>query len=829
MRGITIPNNPFGRQPQRFSSASKVHAKASESTTSKIREPVVIDIDGDEEDEEEVPDDGDSDPEQEDAPQQDPHSSSPKTPRERDKGGRFLSGGVKSNPASTSSSATKRPTTSRASESQLLQDQLGRGEFIKQVQAVGPGRRSANARRESPRSHSRASSRSESRQDASGRDFSPPGKIDGVSGSFALRGPRAAESGEMRPREASPPAESARDHLGTEAIVSDLMEIDGVTEVPATVPAIEAIWRKHVKELHEHHEYHMKLILRRTRRHYERGSPLNPALPTLDFASGKSIVPEQYRHKKSPFAAMKPIQTVYEGKEKQSKDPKFQLITQTVYPFKKGPKLGKEVISTLRTPVTQYQASELCAPFYTHYTSIPSNIYADNRKKMLVEPYFKDAQEEDRSMDALFKDLKAYYDPFQNNRWSQVLRLQQRQKFLGYVEAFLKDIGCEFKDVLRYLLQDEQEVTVDMQLLGADLHAWKNRKGSLEEDFDGDHPRWKDVLEHLPPSSPKEMGRAGLAAHVFLKVSKFSIWHVAHVSEAAEFAKKLSRSQGNDETTGTFDDVACRVCHLNNCPYHGIVLQSESEEEPDDAKKPASSSQRAASDDDEKTYGLEKYCTSDEDTINYLNLAVQPRRRKLSVADEASNRNFSKPISVDTWVSNAQTNMMHKRRVFRPCDHDGSCETAECRCFKQGIQCEKTCACSSRCGRRHRGCKCAQKGKPCSKEETCDCKKLNRECDPDLCSTCGAIDVLDPVYRYTDEILRNRCHNVFIQRDRPKHTKVGISQVNGMGLYAVQNIKKGEYISEYKGEICGPGETARRGAIYSYRRNNYLFTVNTGK
>ncbi|KAF2103079.1 SET domain-containing protein, partial [Rhizodiscina lignyota] len=170
--------------------------------------------------------------------------------------------------------------------------------------------------------------------------------------------------------------------------------------------------------------------------------------------------------------------------------------------------------------------------------------------------------------------------------------------------------------------------------------------------------------------------------------------------------------------------------------------------------------------------------------------------------------------------------MLHQRKIFRPCDHEGPCEAAQCSCYKEGVQCEKTCACSARCRRRYRGCKCAQKGKPCSTKTKCPCKELNRECDPDLCSTCGAIDVLDPVNRYDDDVVNGRCHNVFVQRNRPKHTKIGISQISGCGLYACEDIKTGEYISEYKGEICSHGEAERRGVLYSYRTNNYLFTVN---
>lgn len=108
----------------------------------------------------------------------------------------------------------------------------------------------------------------------------------------------------------------------------------------------------------------------------------------------------------------------------------------------------------------------------------------------------------------------------------------------------------------------------------------------------------------------------------------------------------------------------------------------------------------------------------------------------------------------------------------------------------------------------------------------CLCVKFKRECDADLCGTCGATEILDPVNRYNEEALHDRCTNVGIQRGVPKKTLLGQSEVHGFGLYAGQDIKKDDIIGEYTGEIISVEESGRRAIIYEYEKNMYLFKLN---
>ena len=181
-------------------------------------------------------------------------------------------------------------------------------------------------------------------------------------------------------------------------------------------------------------------------------------------------------------------------------------------------------------------------------------------------------------------------------------------------------------------------------------------------------------------------------------------------------------------------------------------------------------------------------------------------------------------------IKKPQPKAIVTREPFVPCNHSGSCEQAACRCYKQGITCEKSCGCDKSCERRFRGCVCARSGKICWQNRLrCACFRNDRECDVDLCNTCGADEVLDPLNKHDPEILVGRCKNVGIQRNVPKHTILGTSEVCGFGLFAGEEIKKGEYIAEYKGEIISKGEADRRGATYDYRKASYLFTVNQSK
>lgn len=102
-----------------------------------------------------------------------------------------------------------------------------------------------------------------------------------------------------------------------------------------------------------------------------------------------------------------------------------------------------------------------------------------------------------------------------------------------------------------------------------------------------------------------------------------------------------------------------------------------------------------------------------------------------------------------------------------------------------------------------------------------------RECDPDLCNSCGAIEALDPASRDLRPV-DHSCGNVSMQRGIPKRLITGTSQVKdgGFGLFAGEFIKSGDLLGEYKGEVVSKQEAERRKTLYKRMARHYTFDLN---
>lgn len=577
---------------------------------------------------------------------------------------------------------------------------------------------------------------------------------------------------------------------------------------------VERVVGKYMQEMRDDTDYFTKALLRRSRQSIEmykqKSSPFRPA---NGKTGRKSVASEIFsRHRKAATLQKSALNS--NGKSAS------QSVTFNVEVYKdKGKKPTKEQFKA-KPKDSDTRSLIKDVPGYAHYVSLNSNILAPNTTTMTVWPYFGD----DEPNPDEFED---YYYMDTKQRQRKIRRLLQAQKAQEYMESALQDLHLEWDDVLRFLL----DPIPDVGSLPAAKIALRN-KATHMEDFPNisKGKKWVTLLSTLAKSETENLAKAGILCDNFQRMAGFPLWHVARRCNTVQQALKAQESEPSSMESRT-----CRICLKFNCTQHG-ELREESrtcrtclksnctqhvsqQEENNDSDSGAETDEAVATD---ILYPLK---------VNYRRRMEFPRSPPPS--DEGGESVISlKQKKMPSYWEKGNYGKAGECGPFYPCHHPGlSCAKANCSCVVNKTPCEKSCGCSADCPRKFQGCSCSQirnrKGADsvCMRDSSCACYQMGRECDADLCGACGVCEVLDPVNRQED--LKFKCHNASIQRGVPKHTLLGDSGVHGMGLYAGQSIRAHEFIGEYKGEVITRQEADRRGAVYEYQDNSYLFSLNT--
>ncbi|KAL1641502.1 hypothetical protein SLS58_006007 [Diplodia intermedia] len=473
---------------------------------------------------------------------------------------------------------------------------------------------------------------------------------------------------------------------------------------------MKAIMSQRSREMHEDREYFTKFRLGRARRIHRCSEPATTGQSANDFISGPSIVPVEFAQDSFPWKDAPTIQTrgtVKPGDVKPGDAKPMNQKSQEV--FSHG---NKGIRSIISNPVDFYAVDTVPVPPYTNYVSLKQSVLAENHRTLLVYPYFDDNQDEDVAKKSLWDELQSRYNIVADElRLRRLLQAEQSWQLRSYADKILDDIGCAPEVILRYFLMPPDELKRNFEEVLKPKHVEyleNARRESTREEYDREKKRWRMVLENLPPSKPSEIAFAATACRAWAEVFQLSFWHIARRSVLAQPMNLISRPRVEDSdgySDFAYRDLACRVCHLHNCPFHGAILEQP-----------------------EPTY-LSESEESDAAHESSDSAAKIPGLRRSSVSSETSGINFKK-------------------------------------------------------------------------------------------------HVLDPINRYNDALYNGKCGNVNIQRNVPRRTLLGQSEVQGFGLYAGEKLSAGDFVGEYKGEVVTKEEGSRRGAVYQHLKTNYLFDLN---
>ena len=252
--------------------------------------------------------------------------------------------------------------------------------------------------------------------------------------------------------------------------------------------------------------------------------------------------------------------------------------------------------------------------------------------------------------------------------------------------------------------------------------------------------------------------------------------------------------------------LLCRRCFTYDCRAH--EARGPAREAPDAAE--------TVEDHARAVFG------GDAEVAKCVLRADNRRRRRIFCGDCVEEPAASAaPAAVAVAPSAKLSYRKHQRKpnevipAFVPCQCRGGDCAKGCPCDKElNNFCTVECGCDPLlCTNRFPGCTCTSK---CN-TMNCPCYAAGFECSPDTCTNCGACSAQP-----------HSCTNDAISLRRTKHLLLARSTLPsaGWGLFAKDDIRKGEFIQEYTGEEISQEEAERRGRVYDKLNRSYLFNLN---
>ncbi|KAK6002925.1 hypothetical protein QM012_001675 [Aureobasidium pullulans] len=313
---------------------------------------------------------------------------------------------------------------------------------------------------------------------------------------------------------------------------------------------------------------------------------------------------------------------------------------------------GETINSLARISSTNAVSTEV--PNYTHYTRISGNVLGTNTRQLQVWPYFGEDVDDDGT-------IRERFDVIVEDRPRKVLISQQVSTYGPYFEAFLEEIDCPMDTILKYLLEASEgpdgllsrltEFADDAKFARNIIRA---KDKFCRDDFDRTSQRWVSVASSLPEIDDEMLWKAAIVCHTFWIRTNFSPWQIA---------RKYAKFPNNNMIEGlvTFEEaknyasVACSICQLHDCPFHGTILERPEKED---------------SDEEDDANSVDALDVDYPPRVNYKELATAPLVRE----PPGRTPQAQPKRSLNWWMNetNSVTWDHSQRGPFFPCSHPGT-------------------------------------------------------------------------------------------------------------------------------------------------------------